>query len=219
MKNIFRSITIVILFIITAFPLLAQTSTEEADTIRDRVQQKLAEARQNPKAYIGSVTDKTGNGLQIRNGGGEIKQVAIDETTTFAKTGKSNTAIKFSDIAIGDYIVAMGFIDPNQVLESKRILQTEPLDETSHAVILATVTEVSRNGITVSDKKSNTIYTIKSAVNNLVTFTKDGIEKKSSFSVIDENDSLIIVGTINGNTIEARRIHILPLRISPTPEQ
>ncbi len=111
-------------------------ATGESD-IKQKVAQKVAEALNKPKAYIGVVTDISDSTIQIKTNKilpgqtGEIKQIATgsEEIAVVKTTQGANKAVKLTDIAIGDFIVAMGYINGNSVLVAQRILITDPVTE------------------------------------------------------------------------------------------
>ncbi|MEK7550341.1 MAG: hypothetical protein AAB535_00945 [Patescibacteria group bacterium] len=75
---------------------------------------RLEKAANKPKAYLGIVTDITDSTIQIKTTSGEIRQISITSDVTFVKI----------EPAIGDFIVAMGYRNGNQVLNAQRILIT-----------------------------------------------------------------------------------------------
>jgi len=84
MKKILIFLSLLILITTTAYVALAQeTSTEEANSVRDTVQKKVEEARTVPFAYIGTVTDIAEQTIQINKfifsntneDAGEIQQI------------------------------------------------------------------------------------------------------------------------------------------------
>lgn len=195
-------LSFIIIFILSFSVVGAQNATEEADNVRDRVKEKVEVARKNPKAYIGSVTDKTEDTLQIQNDLGEIQLISIDpESATFSKIDKKTISADYDDVGIGDYIVAMGFTNGNGVLEAKRVIITsapEPFDLT---VLQGKITSINKNVVTINTKGDD--YTIN--------FPKrwNGPE----ISQLEENMSLILIGSIENSTINIRTIH----NASPTP--
>lgn len=80
-------------------------------------------------AYVGTITDISSGTIQIKTSSGDIKQMSTADETSYINTLKKNIEIKATDLAIGDYIVSMGFINGNKVLHAKRILITNPIQE------------------------------------------------------------------------------------------
>src|SRR3990167_3654396 len=169
----------------------AQNSENEDETIRNKVQEKLNQKLSQPKAYIGSITDIAETSVQIKSHTGEIKLLSVtDDGATFVKTtGKANQNVEFADMAIGDYIIAMGFVNENEVLETKRILITNAEASTRNA-ILSAVTQISANTITL------------------------GTELTAS--KIETGNTVIVSGPVKDGKYQARIVIVISLP-SPTP--
>jgi hypothetical protein len=129
---------------------LAQDATNEADSVLQKVKEKVDAVRKNPKVYIGVVTDKTQDSLQIKNTNGKIELVSVNSEVPFTKIDTKETEIKFSDIAIGDFVAAMGIISDNKVLVAKRVLIVgEP--QLNRKIIIGSVTEVIKKTIKLDE--------------------------------------------------------------------
>lgn len=138
----------------------AQDATDSADSIRDRVREKIEDVLKNPKAYLGTITDKTEDTLQIKNKRGEIEFISVNpEEASFVSIGKTSKAIKFTDVAIGDYIVAMGFLsneahtgskNGNGVLDARRILVTEEAGATERQIFFGNIAKIEKRILTVA---------------------------------------------------------------------
>lgn len=171
------------------------TATGDAD-IRQKVEAKVEAAMNKPKAYIGIVTDITDSTIQIKTN--EIKQVsANDKDTTVVKTGATNKIVKLSDIAIGDFIVAMGYINTSSVLSAQRILITDPVTEPKIASTMGKVTEISKKTLTVAD--------IKDKQSEVVT-----PGSKIKFANIKVEDVVIYVIDSSSDTPKVRTIFLIP---------
>ncbi|MEK7536721.1 MAG: hypothetical protein AAB559_03025 [Patescibacteria group bacterium] len=106
-------------------------------------------------SYVGTVTDISSGTIQIKTVKGDIEQMSIVEETSYVNTLKKNTEVKSTDIAIGDYIVAMGFVNGNKVLDAKRILITSPLEENKYSakeITIETLSKTKINDITLPKK-------------------------------------------------------------------
>ena len=102
---------------------------------------RLEKAANKPKAYLGTVTDITDSTIQIRTTSSEIRQISVSEKVVYVKT----------EPAIGDFIVAMGYKNGNQVLNAQRILITPPVTEPKITVSMA-------KGADVKPTKTTKIY-------------------------------------------------------------
>src|SRR3972149_3789509 len=129
------------------------TATNEGDPIREKVREKIEEVKRKPKAYIGTITDKLETSLQIKNTFGEIQLISVDiESVDFVKTGKSPTSIEYNDLAIGDFIIAMGFAtNSNGVLAAQRILVSPPLEQPNRSIIIGEVDTLGKNTLNLVD--------------------------------------------------------------------
>ena len=208
MKKIFTILLFMALTTVTTFAALAQeTSTDEASSVRDNVQKKVEEARTIPFAYVGTVTDIAEQTIQINKfifskveeEAGEIQQISVDEeNTVFVKITKNTTSVKFSDLAIGDFIITMGYKNGNGVLEGKRILITTSVEPTARKAIFGEPSEIAKRSLTL---------TAPTGKEWAVEFGTTWVGPE--LSEIEEGDKVIIVGTTEGNALEARLLHII----------
>lgn len=196
-------------FILSTNAFGQESSTNEGDSVRDVVRQKVEEARKNPKAYIGTLTDKTETSLELRNETGEILQISVNEDeVSIAKTGDASFSLKFADVAIGDFVVAMGYKSPNGVLDARRILVTSAIEKPARKILVGTVTASERNLLTVSEKETGQEFEVTPARNIRVTLN-DEKNTRVNFSTISEGDEVIAVNAQEGDDLEARRIHVI----------
>ncbi len=115
------------------------------------LQDRLKVGSTKPTAFVGTVTDKTDTSLQIKNLSGEIQIVAIAEDATFMQSTSTPKAIKYEDVAIGDYVIAMGWEGTKGVLTSQRVLVTNPLSVPKRKIVYGKVASISRRLITLGD--------------------------------------------------------------------
>lgn len=109
----------------------------------------------NGISYVGTITDISSETLQIKSLDGEIKQVSFEKDTKYINSLKKNIEVKSTDLAIGDYIVAMGVVNGNKVLRTKRILITSPIVENKYEAKFITIETLSKtkiNDITLPKK-------------------------------------------------------------------
>lgn len=185
-----------------------EEATEEGDTIREKVREKVEAAKRNPKAYIGSITDKTESTLELRNGQGEIKLVSISpEETSIVAIDDTATETSFDEVAIGDFVVAMGFANENNVLEAIRILLTETLEAPSRELHFGSVVSLESRNITI-DGATQTSFTFPTRW------------KGPEISEINENDKVIIISVPDDGTEPViRTIEIISSSPTPTEEE
>lgn len=199
-----------------------EEATEEGDRLVEKVQQKIEEAKNQPKAYLGTITDISENTIQmnkfvsgeVNNTAGEIQQVQVGDDTTFVKVGKTTQAIEYSDVAIGDFIVAMGFVNEKGVLDAKRVLITSEPEPLTRKVVLGETLDVKKNELTLIQKAGGKELKVVPKDTVSVTSVKDGEASKVRYSDISEGSTIIVTGDfvtgdVDGSTIEARRIYII----------
>lgn len=160
-----------------------------------------------PKAYVGIVTDKTENSLQIKDIKGSLLLLSLDpKTLTVVKiAGTTQKDASYADLAIGDSIAALGYVGGSSVLDTKRILLTTVMPITRRAFI-GIITDVTRNKITfkVSD---GTVYTVDS--NKSLVTTTGLAQDKILFSDLEADQTIIATGILEGTNITGRRIHVV----------
>ncbi len=179
-------------------------ATDSQKTIEEKVKQKIEFAKKNPKAFIGVVTDKGQDFLQLKNTQGEIKLASIPPDASFVKIAKTTTNISFNDIAIGDFVVAMGFlstskekVDNKGLLEVRRILVTQALQPTTRTILLGEIVSKENRKITLKENEKNWI----------INFPKrwEGPEIKE----LSIGDKIIVVGEADAENINLRTIKIV----------
>ncbi len=168
--------------------------------IRQKVAQDVATAISRPKAYIGTVTDITDSTIQIKNGSGEIKQISVnsESTTVVNSTGTVNKQVKTTDVAIGDFIVAMGYVSGKSVLSAQRILITDPVTEPKINVTQAKVASATRSVLTVDTTSDNKEDSVQPDVNTDIQAFKDGKPVAARFGSIGAGDVIIYVVVSSG---------------------
>lgn len=201
------------------FTIPDQSSNEEAtdssDIVRQKVQEKVEKVLKSPRAYIGTITDISEGTMQITRfdfnsedkGQKEIRQISLASNTTYVKIQKDETkTIKLADVAIGDFIVAMGFVNGNSVLEAQRILITDPYEITKRTAYQGVVTSASKTKIII--KANDEEIEVVQDNNAKITKQQDQKTIKATFAEITEGDIIIVAGEPDIKNFLARRIHI-----------
>jgi len=188
--------------LVTPAPANETTSSESA--VREAVIKKVEEALNSPKAYLGTVTDISDGTVQLKSDSGSIEQVGTkEEEITVIKSFPTAKEVKLTDIAIGDYIIAMGYRNGNHVLNAKRILITQPTPVPQIKIIYGKVKSISKKEIMVNEDD-------KAAV---ATTTKLSNKKTKA------EDTVIVVGTTIKDVFTARTIFLVESTVpSPTPK-
>ena len=182
---------------------------EEANSIRERVEQKVSQALKSPKALLGTVTDISENTLQIKSSGGEIEQISVSADTSALAIGKTKKEVKVTDIAIGDYIVAMGFMNGNGVLDTKRILITSPDEGTNRMAIFAKVSKDNNTSLITQLIRTGQDKKVTPQKGTVVFLISEGKASKITFAKINLEDTLVAIGTDASETFTARTVFIV----------
>lgn len=189
----------------------AGDATASSDSeIRKRVQEKVANAMNKPKAYIGVVTDITDSTIQIKTTGSEIKQISTDsQNTSVVKITTINKAVKLTDVAIGDFIVGMGYVNTNSVLKAQRILITDPITEPKINAVFGKITDTSRKTLTVSSLKGGDGIDITPGAKTDIELYTKGTPTRARFASIGAGDLVIYVADTSGDTPVIRAVFVV----------
>lgn len=189
----------------TEFAKLILDTTNKEEVASDSVRQKIQEVTKNPKAYVGVVTDISSTTIQLKNAQGAIEQIAYDADVVVVKDGKSPKIQKSTDIAIGDYLLAMGLVNGNKVLTAKRIIITSPPTKQDLKFNLVNVENNTKSIVTGIDQKT------KEGIKIFLDANTDILEggKQTKFSSVKANSKIISIGTVNTDGVKARTIYII----------
>ena len=188
-----------------------QENREASDSVREKVQEKVSAARSSPKFTLGTITDKLAQTIEIKNLKGEIVQAsASDEDTTFIKIDKTKREVKYVDVAIGDFVLAMGFQNGNGVLDSRRVIITSPLQTSARRVILGKVTEVQKSQVTIESLSESEKVTFSNSANLTLSSESEGEIVELDFSDLETDQRVVVVGEAENDKFVARALRVLP---------
>ncbi len=190
----------------TPEPAAPSTAT---DSVREKVEKKVEEALNKPKAYLGLVADISETTIQLKTAEGEIQQVGTATDTAFIKDGTTAKVVSFKDLAIGDYIVAMGFKNGNSVLNAKRILITEPPSSLKREAIFGKITRLTTKDFAVTFANSQGEPLVTPNKNAVYLALSAGKVVKSKFSDIKEGSQVVVFGEKGEKSFAARTIFIV----------
>lgn len=157
--------------------------------------EKYVDPAKKSRAYVGTVTDISEGTIQIKAGNGEILQAGVSEETTYINLLKKSAVVKNTDLAIGDYIVAMGLINGNKVLSTKRILITSELIDDKRQIVWGKIAELSKKELIITKNNGE-------ALKISVPKTWNGPD----IDELGENQIIIISNELVGETYTLRSI-------------
>lgn len=228
MKTEIISLLIISFFVFSSIPeILAQSPTpdEKVKEIREAVKEKVREEIQQTqkgqkKAFVGEITEISNSTLVLEARSGE-QQAEIDDEATILNIKKSK--IEFEDLEIGNYVIAMGYLGENEILQAKRVVVTKEPKTSTRQVVVGRVTDISDDEkiITVKNEKKGVVYMVEATSKTTITqkLEEDEIEEVK-FGQIEEGDWLVTIGTPTENEekiITAKLIHLVPDKNKPEP--
>lgn len=137
-------------------------------------------------SYVGTITDISIGTIQVKGENEAIFQISTSEETEFVNSLKKNIAVKETDLAIGDFVIALGTVNGNKVLKSSRVLVVSP----SY-----------RNNI---EGRKITIETLSKTKINDITLPKTWVGPNIKDLAVGQE--IIVVGTKNEEKFDLRSI-------------
>lgn len=186
---------------------------EIRDAVKEKVREKIDEVKKGQKkAFVGEITtiNEIVISLETHNGSSQI-QIAADAILL----GISRNQIDAEDLATGDFVIAMGFLDENSVLQTSRLLVIEKPEPISRQAVFGIVSDISQTGnvLTVKNPKTGAIYTVEADNKTTITKKIDNEMAETDFDLIEVDDRLVAVGDSEENSeiiIAAKLIHVIP---------
>lgn len=146
--SIFAIATTLLILSLTGIVLAQDDSTNSAiindeeinQSIKDRIKKVATQSGsltviKKKIAFIGTIESIANETLTIKTKD-EIKLASTSATTTYVRL-PGNTTQKLTDISIGDYAIAMGYINGSDVLETKRVILQSEASETTKKTSVA----------------------------------------------------------------------------------
>ncbi len=188
-----------------------ESSATESSSLIESVEKRVQNILNRPKAYLGTVTDIADSTIQVRTKSGEIKQISTDkeDINVFKQSGTKNTAVKFTDVAIGDFIVAMGFKNANSVLSAKQIMITPAITEPTTNSYLSKITTVGLKDINLTTIKDGQDKKITPSRNTLIYVFKDGELTKIKMANLEEEAIMVFVNDESEDSVTTRTIFLI----------
>lgn len=168
-----------------------------SERLKKAVQEKADEARKvldakNRIAIIGKIKDITSSAITVQLKSGTTKMAAINEQTIIIRNKKT---AKPNEMAIGDFIIAMGYDSGRESFDAKRVIvQVDEPKSRDAKIIFGTVVKINpdKNTFSITTNRPAELggpETIElSAVKTVIDLTKLNLEDK------------VIVITVSGKT-------------------
>lgn len=156
----YASITALLgLFILTPLSGAQSPTTSLRDQVRDQVTEELSAIKNNvsKKGYVGTISAKVDATITITNLKNQARQATVTTDTAIKLAGgKDGTP---ADLKVGDFVIAMGDVDGQGLMTTKRLIVAAKPAEDKRQILLGTVTKISPNSLTLEtlDKKTSTL--------------------------------------------------------------
>jgi len=163
------------------------------------------------RSILGTITDITKTSIQIRTSSGEISQIAISDDTSYASTVQTSKEITFEDVAIGDFVAAIGPLDDDEVINAERIIVSSPPAESDIVIAYGQVDTLTNNDFIVKNEQAGDEWSIDATDSPTVTTVNNEGEIVATklTTTAEEGSWIIIIGTMEEDELVARTIHIL----------
>lgn len=219
MKNAIRiKISLVVSVLLLMFAILpsyaqeATSSPSIRDAVREKVREKIEEIIKKPRAVVGTLTEITDSTLEIKTLKDELAQVATHEETTYVRIARGRRMeVDFEDLVLGDFIIAMGFRNGNDVLEAERIVTYDTSPIVRRRAVYGEVQQNMEGQLTIKHPQTEEVFIVEATRNTTITKKTNGEMEEISINDIEAGDRVVAAGTPGeAEKIEAGRIHILP---------
>lgn len=147
------------------------------------------------EAIIGTITDISGDSLQIRTDKGLIQQVSINSDAKIYNELKNNQTIKQTDLAIGDFILAIGTVNTNKILAASELGITKKATQLDLKVFVGKYNWKMNNKLSITVDNDQNVEVI-------LPKKWEGPDIKD----LDENEEIIVIATENNNVSTLRSI-------------
>lgn len=196
----------------TASPSATLTPTgiaedEKVKEIRDAIKEKVNQIKEKieKKAFVGVIDQITDATITLNNFRGK-QRVRITEETTII--GASAKAIKNTDLAVEDKVIAMGEMGENEILEAKRVV-VAPVPKTPPAKRL-----VAMGMIAQIDAKNSTLIVnelnLKTDKNTKILSQSNNKTLKFVDLAKDQKAIVVYFEATSGKTPTIKSLFVLP---------
>lgn len=202
-----------ILSLLLTVSLLAQTPSSTGSAIREAVKEQVAAIKTAVarRAYVGTISAKADATITVTNLKNQPPKTAVvtGDTVIRLTGGKDGT---FADLKVGAFVIAMGEVDSQGTLTTKRLLVIAKPGADKRRALTGRVTSTSSSSLTIETLKKE-IITIKVTSDTTIT-------NKNKLSDIKVGSRVVVVGlpTLAESTFTAKLLHLIPSASpSPTP--
>lgn len=169
---------------------------------RDKIKGALDKFEQKKQALIGSVQRVSEETITIKGHRG-TNIISVDDTLTFIKNKKE---ISLSDIAVDDWVTAMGTIIDDNLETEVVLVSSSSLRPKNDKIDIGTITEITTKNISISSRKdqSDLVYQV-----DTTTLFKDSSGTEVKSTLFSEDITVIVIGYTDEDGTHASTIQSL----------
>lgn len=188
---------------------------DERESGSDNINNRLEEARNIATSLYGTITDIAGEGIQISEFGfndsdeSDILLLNTTDSTEYVKiTDKSSESIELDEIAIGDFVVAMGYLNDESVLESRRILVIQPIKPTTRDIVRGSLGLIDTGEFVLSSLSEDYLFVVD-RYTDYTYFDSNGETAEVAYSDLEEGyQALVFYDIEDDGDLYAWRVHL-----------
>lgn len=215
----FSSILFFFLAGIFSFPVFSQDDQEPSPTpdpaiqekIEDRIQNVLTAQTEKKYAFGGEITKISQDTIEIETKDDFLTLVINDETEI---VNEDREPLVPADLEKGDYVIAMGYLDEEENLDTRRLVLSEPPEPLGQKVVFGKVSDLTSDGekiLTLKELKEEDIYEIEVTTRTNLSQQVDNETESITFDEISTDSLLAAVGNPdddNPNFLTATTIRV-----------
>ncbi|MFZ5376772.1 MAG: hypothetical protein ACOZAN_03860 [Patescibacteria group bacterium] len=154
---------------------------------KEQIDSAIKEKTYQKRGFIGEIQRVTKETITIRNQKG-TQIIALNNSVVFFKDKKTITIDK---VAVGDWVVVLGWIEEDSFSPKRIIVYSESLRPDSFSVQLGTINNITKNSLDfITRRESETIqYTL-----NKKTEYQDYSGKTTSVTAFEKNTQALLIG-------------------------
>lgn len=194
------------------FKLTPFKNQEKIKELKEKVATKVAQMRiKTPRAFAGKIKSLEENFFVLTKRRGDQKVLILEEAKFFRLGKGERTAISFSDLKVGERVVAFGTFDRESEEFSAKIIFAHLFPKNLNGRV--TEVNLAEGILTVQNRKAGTFIIDIEVTTKIFIWEKDKGMVKSGFSKIEVGDRVHINATQilkEENRLSANRILVLP---------
>ncbi|MBI2268533.1 MAG: hypothetical protein HYU80_03800 [Candidatus Blackburnbacteria bacterium] len=218
-KSKLQFVFFILFFAFAAVPVFAQEEASSAtssvrDLVRERVKAKIDNLTQKPMALVGTLEQVADSTLEIKDNSGKVLLASTSKDMLYYRvTDGKKKEIKFDELVIGEFVVAMGYRNGKDVLDAKRVIVYDKKPTQNKESAYGIVTNNSKGIVTIKHPKAGDVWTIKTARKTIITGKVGEKMEEIDIEEVNEGDRIVAVGTRDAktqDTLNATRVHVIP---------